>query len=91
MASGGSALGGPILGSIKERRESIAANTPGVFVVADDPTARARPHPFYALDSLQEVSVNSGAVEQLALRYRFPGKANTFPLPCSACHTGSTK
>lgn len=59
----------PVLDSIKARRDSIMANTPGVFVVADDPTVTPSASPFFSLTAFEEVSLNLPAIEALAGRY----------------------
>ena len=45
------------------------ANTPATFVVEDDPEAIPYPGPWYAMDSLEEVTKNSAAIERLAHQY----------------------
>ena len=69
MANNQTSSGVPVLVSIQERRQSIMANTPGVFVVEPNPAAMAHPQPIYAINSLEEVTLNRAVIDRLALRY----------------------
>lgn len=62
-------LGGPVLTNIKDRRESILKNTPGVFQVAPDPAAKHYANPIYARQDLEEVTANLLTIDKAALRY----------------------
>jgi hypothetical protein len=59
----------PVLVNIRDRRESIMANTPGVFVVEPNPGAMAHPNPIYAIGFLEEVTINRSVIDALAGRY----------------------
>jgi hypothetical protein len=56
----------PILTGIKDRREAIMANTPGVFVVADDPSVKPYAEPWYSAKRFEEVTANSSVIERAA-------------------------
>jgi hypothetical protein len=60
----------PTLNTIKERRDSIMANIPGVFVVNEDPTGKPTPAPWYSMEAFEEVSANLEQIGVLAQRYR---------------------
>jgi hypothetical protein len=62
-------LSGPLLTSIKDRRESILMNTPGRFQVADSPGVTAKPNPLYSLNDLEETTGNLINIDRAALRY----------------------
>lgn len=59
----------PVLSTIKERRDSIMANTPGVFLIAEDPSVKPSASPLYSLTDFEEVGSNLTAIEALAHRY----------------------
>jgi len=60
----------PVLTAIKDRRESIMANTPAMFAVADNPDAKARPKPWFLASSLEEVSPNDHRIVAMAHQYK---------------------
>src|SRR5579884_3682141 len=62
-------LGGPVLTNIKDRRESILKNTPGIFQVAPDPSAKSYANPLYARQDLEEVTGNLLSIDKEAIRY----------------------
>ena len=59
----------PVLNTIKERWESIMANTPGLILVAEHTTARPHPRPWYQVSALEEVTRNESNIVALAHRY----------------------
>jgi hypothetical protein len=59
----------PIVQDIAKRRESIMANTPARFIVAENPNVKAAPNPWYALKDYEEVTANVDRIERLAARY----------------------
>ena len=56
----------PILASIKDRRESIMANTPATFIVDDSPSATPYKEAFYSVKGFEEVNKNARLIEQFA-------------------------
>lgn len=60
----------PVLTAIKDRRESIMANTPAVFLVMENPDAKAIPRPWYFVSSLEEVSQNDRRITAMAMQYK---------------------
>ena len=62
-------VGGPVLTNIKDRRDSILKNTPGVFQVAPNPAAKPYANPVYARQDLEEVTGNLLTIDKAALRY----------------------
>jgi hypothetical protein len=59
-----------ILTSLKERRESIMANTPGSFIIAEDSSIIEKPDPIYALKNYEEVTENIKIIEKYAIIYK---------------------
>lgn len=62
-------LSGPLLTTIKERRESILMNMPGRFQVADSPGITGKPNPIYSVNDLEETTGNLINIDRAALRY----------------------
>jgi hypothetical protein len=60
----------PVLWGIKERRDSIMASTPAIFLVEDSQDIRAHPKPWYQICSLEEVSANRTRIEEMATWYK---------------------
>lgn len=59
----------PVLTAIKDRRESIMANTPAVFDVGDNPEVAAAPAPWYQISGFEEVTKNKDTIEKMAKQY----------------------
>jgi hypothetical protein len=61
-------LSAPILTGIKERREAIMANTPAIFVVDPDPSAKPNAEPWYSIHRFSEVGRDAQLIELAAFR-----------------------
>lgn len=59
----------PVLTTLAERRQSIIADTPGTFIVAENTAVAAGPNPIYAIGNYEEVTENLAIIDRYAIQY----------------------